>query len=215
VRVLAATDADLLAGDFREPLYFRLAATTIDVPPLRQRGADIGLLLARALIEALPPPLADQTTESSPWLPAKLVAELLRARWPGNVRELKNVAHRLAASARAGRTAVLDGVSFDVDADREPAGDAQPIDDDRLVAVLRAHKFQLNRTADELGISRTHLDALIARSGTLRKAKDLGRDEIVAAGAAHGDDVDAMASALEVSPRGLRLRMRQLGIEID
>src|SRR6185503_1417894 len=87
-----------------------------------------------------------------------------------------------------------------------------PVTDDRLVEALRAHGFQLGRTAEALGVSRTHLDALIARSPRVRKAKDLGREEIVACSAELGSDVDAMAARLEVSPRGLRLRMRALGL---
>ena len=52
----------------------------------------------------------------------------------------------------------------------------------------------------------------IARSAHVRKAKDLGRAEIAACAAEIGDDVDAIAARLEVSPRGLRLRMKQLGL---
>ncbi len=88
----------------------------------------------------------------------------------------------------------------------------EPLDDDRLVATLRSHGFHLARTAEALGVSRTHLDALIARSGRVRKAKSLDRDEIAAVAAELDHDVDAMAARLEVSPRGLRLRMRQLGL---
>jgi len=211
VRVVAATDADLQAGAFRAPLYYRLAATTIAVPPLRERSVDIAILLARFLLAELPSELADQTTQASAWLPAALVAELLHRPWPGNVRELKHVAQRLAAIARSGRALR----SSDVPGFEEEHVDvatAAPIDDDRLVAVLREHRFQLARTAEALGISRTHLDALIARSSHLRKAKDLPRDEIEASAATHGGDIDAMAAALEVSPRGLKLRMRQLGL---
>jgi two-component system nitrogen regulation response regulator GlnG len=220
VVVVAATDADLTAavtaGRFRGPLFYRLASTVIDVPPLRDRGADVALLLARLLCDALPAELADRTTDPSPWLPAPLIAQLLRAPWPGNVRQLRNVAQRLAQLARAGRTATLDQLGLD-ELDLEPgaepaAGPAAPIDDDRLVATLRAHRFQLSHTAAALGISRTHLDALIARSGRLRKAKQIERDEIAALAAELGDDVDAIAARLEVSPRGLRLRMKQLGL---
>jgi two-component system nitrogen regulation response regulator GlnG len=239
--IVAATDADLdaavRAGRFRGPLFYRLASAVIDVPPLRVRGVDIALLLARFLRDALPAELADRTTDPAPWLPAELVAALIRAPWPGNVRQLRNVAQRLAAIARGGRTATLDQLGIDDpeldDAAAgavEPSGDAAagggrgqsdgrrdgppdaPIDEDRLVAALREHRFQLGRTAAALGISRTHLDALIARSAHLRKAKQLERDEIAACAAELGDDIDAIAARLEVSPRGLRLRMKQLGL---
>jgi two-component system nitrogen regulation response regulator GlnG len=227
VVVVAATDADLAAavaaGRFRGPLFYRLASTVIDVPPLRDRGADVALLLARFLGDALPAELADRTTDPAPWLPASLVAQLVRAPWPGNVRQLRNVAQRLAQLARAGRTATLDQLGLDeldADAEADAATDAEPrrappagpIDDDRLVATLREHRFQLGRTAAALGISRTHLDALIARSPRVRKAKQLERDEIAACTAELGDDLDAIAARLEVSPRGLRLRMKQLGL---
>jgi len=225
VAVVAASDADLpaavRAGRFRGPLYYRLSAAKIAVPPLRARGADVGILLARFLVEALPAELADGTTAPALWLPAPLVAALIRAPWPGNVRQLRSAAHRLAQLARGGRTATLDTLEAlgidDVDevaaarAQEPPQGGA-PIDDDRLIAALRTHRFQLARTAVALGISRTHLDALIARSGRVRKAKQLARDEIAACIAELGDDLDAIAARLEVSPRGLRLRMNQLGL---
>jgi two-component system nitrogen regulation response regulator GlnG len=227
VLVVAATDANLAAaergGRFRAPLLHRLTASVIDVPPLRVRGADVASLLARMLCELLPGELADRTTDPSPWLPAPVIAALLVAPWPGNVRQLRNVAQRLAAIARSGRTARLADV---IDGEAEPevvepevvepevVEPAPPtaIDDDRLLATLRRHRFQLTRTAEELGISRTHLDALIARSGRIRKANQLTHDDIAACMAELGDDVDAMAARLEVSPRGLQLRMKQLGL---
>ncbi|MCW5809068.1 MAG: sigma-54-dependent Fis family transcriptional regulator, partial [Deltaproteobacteria bacterium] len=209
--VVAATDGDL-ARAVRGALYHRLAATTLHVPPLRERRADVGPLLARFLLELVPAELADRTLDATPWLPADVVAALVRAPWPGNVRQLRAVAQRLATIARAGRTAAAADVDADEAETENVLADVIPIDADRLVETLRAHRFQLNRTAEALGISRTHLDALIARSPHLRKAKDLTLDEIAAAAAAAGDDVDAMAARLEVSPRGLRLRMRQLGL---
>ncbi|HSS00934.1 MAG TPA: sigma 54-interacting transcriptional regulator [Kofleriaceae bacterium] len=226
VAVVAATDADLAAavraGRFRRPLYYRLAAAEITVPSLRARGADVAILLARFLLDALPAELADGTTAPTLWLPAPLVAALMRAPWPGNVRQLRSAAHRLAQLARAGRTATLDTLeALGIDDVDEVAGardaheaprDGAPIDDERLIAALRAHRFQLARTAAALGISRTHLDALIARSGRVRKAKQLARDEIAACIAELGDDLDAIAARLEVSPRGLRLRMNQLDL---
>ena len=237
--VVAATDVDLpaavRAGRFRGPLLHRLASSVIDVPPLRARGADIALLLARFLRDALPAELADRTADPSPWLPAALVAALLGAPWPGNVRQLRNAAQRLAGIARAGRIATLadlgpelgidlaPDLAADLGADASDPGDAPrldrpagaapaEIDDDRLVAALRAHGFQLSRTAAALGISRSYLDALIARSGRVRKANQLTRDEIAACLAELGGDLDAAAARLEVSPRGLRLRIKQLGL---
>jgi two-component system nitrogen regulation response regulator GlnG len=217
VHVVAATDADLktaaATGRFRGPLYFRLATSTLRVPPLRERRIDIALLFARFFAAALPDAFCDQTNEAALTLPASIVAELMRRSWPGNVRELRSAAQRLAGDVRAGRRAQLGdlGSSFE-EHHLEPIKVASAVDDERLVAALHKHRFQLNRTAEALGISRTHLDALIMRSPRVRKAKDLPREEIAACAQALDNDVDAMAAQLEVSPRGLRLRMRQLGM---
>jgi DNA-binding NtrC family response regulator len=102
VRVLAATNRDLAAaieaGDFREDLFYRLNVIRIDLPPLRERTADIPALVAHFL-ERLrlregmePPKLGDAALD-----------RLKRYRWPGNVRELANVCERLAI-LHAGRT---------------------------------------------------------------------------------------------------------------
>jgi DNA-binding NtrC family response regulator len=94
VRLITATNRDLrariAAGAFREDLYYRLNVIEINVPPLRDRGNDVLLLLAHYLerashIHSLPCP---QLTEAS-------IQLLCAYRWPGNVRELKNVAERL------------------------------------------------------------------------------------------------------------------------
>src|SRR5262249_2410893 len=158
------------------------------VPPLRERRGDIGPLLARFLTDelSLGHPALDRTTDANHWLPAPLVVELLRAAWPGNIRQLRSVARRLASIARANRTASLHALGPGLGLeDSAPEREAQPhespretpIDETTLAATLRQHRFHLARTAEALGISRTHLDALIAASKSLRKAKDLSADE--------------------------------------
>ena len=94
-RLVAASKADLKlesdAGRFRADLYYRLNVVSIDLPPLRQRREDIGLLMACFLQDAASRyqrPLAG-------WTPADL-ARWTAHDWPGNVRELKNVADRWA-----------------------------------------------------------------------------------------------------------------------
>jgi DNA-binding NtrC family response regulator len=88
VRVLAATNRDLPAmvrqGLFREDLFYRLSTITIELPPLRKRGADIELLALHFLAV-----LNDRFGGSKRISPAAL--ELLRRHnWPGNVRELRH-----------------------------------------------------------------------------------------------------------------------------
>jgi DNA-binding NtrC family response regulator len=94
VRVVAATHRDLLElsreNRFREDLYYRLNTITISIPPLRERGEDILLLLDFFL---------DETSKKYrlPSVELTMDAEryLLDYHWPGNVRELKHFAERL------------------------------------------------------------------------------------------------------------------------
>ena len=89
VRVIAATNKNLeeaiAAGTFREDLYYRLRVVPLHLPPLRERGGDLDLLLA-AFTERLcqAPVYAPETME-----------RLRRYPWPGNVRELRNFAERM------------------------------------------------------------------------------------------------------------------------
>ena len=95
VRVIAATNADLGAlierGDFMADLYDRLRFAEIILPPLRQRGEDVPLLIDHfiaRLHEELPDLGAARFTEAA-------VKELTAYAWPGNIRELKNMIERL------------------------------------------------------------------------------------------------------------------------
>jgi transcriptional regulator with GAF, ATPase, and Fis domain len=102
VRVVAATNRDLAQavqrGEFREDLYYRLNVFSIQIPPLRERGADIVILAERFIAAAerrIGRRLAPLTSASR--------ERLLRYPWPGNVRELQNVIERAAITAVDGR----------------------------------------------------------------------------------------------------------------
>ena len=86
------------------------------------------------------------------------------------------------------------------------------VDEDELLCQLRAHGFRLQPSAAALGISRTSLYALIEKSRRVRKARDLTREDIEQSLRRHGD-LDVMAQELEVSRKGLRRRMTELGFE--
>jgi DNA-binding NtrC family response regulator len=90
VRVIAATNRDLRefvqAGRFRDDLYYRLSVFELRIPPLRERGGDVELLL-RFFFEHF------QRQHGRPHLTLSDAARerLLAYRWPGNVRQLRNV----------------------------------------------------------------------------------------------------------------------------
>jgi DNA-binding NtrC family response regulator len=99
VRLITATNRDLraqiAAGVFREDLYYRLNVLQIQIPPLRERGDDIMLLLHHYLAHA-----ASAYGLPQPTLTPDAAQLLLGYAWPGNVRELRNVAERLVLQDR-------------------------------------------------------------------------------------------------------------------
>ena len=95
VRILAATNRDLKTrvaeGKFREDLFYRLSMFPIELPPLRQRPADIRLLARHFLRRG-----ARRLGKAEPALLTAAVDVLLAYTWPGNVRELENMMERMA-----------------------------------------------------------------------------------------------------------------------
>lgn len=107
VRVIAATHRDLAAavreGKFRSDLYYRLNVLPLYVPPLRERGGDIPLLVMFFL----------QRFAKKFGKPVKAVSEedmlrLARYAWPGNIRELQNVIERAVVLSSGSTLALTD-----------------------------------------------------------------------------------------------------------
>ncbi len=176
VRVISASNKDLAGaiaqGAFREDLFYRLNVIPLTVPPLRERREDIPALVAHFLREVA----ADQGLAPKTLHPSALDA-LTRARWPGNVRELRNSIERLlimvpgseigpddvasswGGSERAAPPMAPDGASL---RDARAA-----FERDFITRSLRIHDFNVSKTADALGLERSHLH---------RKIKMLGID---------------------------------------
>ncbi|CAI8839440.1 MULTISPECIES: sigma-54 interaction domain-containing protein [Methylococcus] len=99
VRLIAATNVKLeeaiLAGRFREDLYYRLNVAPLRLLPLRQRPGDI-LPLAEHFLAFYSKRLGNPETRISP----AAAEALLRHSWPGNIRELENVIHHALLVAR-------------------------------------------------------------------------------------------------------------------
>jgi len=93
VRMIAATNRQLeqavVAGRFRQDLYFRLSVFPLEVPPLRERREDIAMLAAHCIERS-----AARFHLPTPRLSEANVEALRRYPWPGNIRELQNVIER-------------------------------------------------------------------------------------------------------------------------
>jgi two-component system repressor protein LuxO len=95
VRIICATnrtpEQEVAQGRFRQDLYYRLAVVPLHMPPLRERGGDVGLL-AQAFLQSF---AAEEGKHFAPLGPDHLAA-LSACPWPGNVREMQNVIRRAA-----------------------------------------------------------------------------------------------------------------------
>lgn len=100
-RLVAATHRDLReevrAGRFRLDLFYRIAVTTIHLPPLRERREDIPLL-ARHLLQRLAHENGLPVADIAP----QVLEVLQRQDWPGNIRELRNALEGMLLTCRGG-----------------------------------------------------------------------------------------------------------------
>ena len=166
VRIVAATNRDLATlveqGRFREDLYYRLAVFPIALPPLRDRRADIPLLVEHALTVLRTRRDGAERLACSP-----LAMRLLRAYdWPGNVRHLFGVLERAAVEADYGRIeaqhlpAELRPPSHGSTELREQRyRGSVPADEERaaIVSALEQTGGALAQSAELLGMGRTTL----------------------------------------------------------
>jgi DNA-binding NtrC family response regulator len=230
-RVVAATHRDLLAdvraGRFRQDLFARLEAPRITLPPLRERREDIPLLLSLFLRRhAARGPLGglfQPASQHAPALPLDTMLGLLLYPWPRNVRELEKFVATTAALQPPDGPFVVPPLPLVAEpAEPVPAAPASspagprpdprtPPGRDELLHLLGQREYNHNKVAADLSISHTTLHRWLRALGILR-ACDLPEEPIRRAHEACAGDLRQMARELGVSPRGLRLRLRELGL---
>ena len=125
VRIIAATNRNLsqeiVAGRFREDLFYRLSVFQIHLPPLRERAGDIRLL-AKAFIKSFAEQLACPVVEIAP----AFLEALDSQPWKGNIRELRNVIERSMIVCESGYLDIAD-LPFDIqNAHYEHSNDSSP-----------------------------------------------------------------------------------------
>ena len=132
VRILAATNQELgllvADGRFREDLYYRLNVIPLQLPPLRDRRSDIGLLAEHFLGQATALGLGEKTLSDS------ALTMLERYSWPGNVRELGNVIQRLALLTPGREIARADVAKLVLDISAAQTGDTGGGDPEAMLA---------------------------------------------------------------------------------
>jgi DNA-binding NtrC family response regulator len=160
VRILSAANRDLgrmvEAGAFRRDLYYRLRVFAIHLPPLRERREDLPLLIEHFVVGF------NQTHGAAFAVPpAAVLRPLLEHSWPGNVRELENTLESLLVVAGATGAALADLLG-------QRHGSTAPFVLDeraRILRVLDEHRWNRQRAAAALGISRVTLWRRMERHG--------------------------------------------------
>ncbi len=171
-RLVAATHRNLReerrSGRFREDLFFRIHVVRLKLPPLRERGGDIPLLVGRFL-----PELALSFAKPVAGIEEGALRLLERYGWPGNVRELENELKRAVALVEPGGWIDREHLSETIrDGYQETAAEPATLQE-KLERLERAEILQVldrtggnkTRAARELGLSRQGLKNKLARYG--------------------------------------------------
>ncbi len=161
IRVVAATNRDLrnevMIGNFREDLFYRLNVITVDVPPLRDRRNDIP-----ALTEHFLPRYAGETGKKVDSVSEEAIEILLRHDWPGNVRELENAIEHAVVRSRS-------PIILPKDLPQEVRGGRPEVtgmgSESRIDAAMDAAGGKVGRAAEILGVHRTTLWRWLKKNG--------------------------------------------------
>ncbi len=160
VRVIASTHRDLRADvnarQFRADLYFRLAPLEIVLPPLRERGDDIPLIVQSIVAELEDP---DPVVRDAVW-----IAALLKHPWPGNIRELRAHVERAAHFGRQ-HTSSGPGAAPLMSLKDARAQWIRKFEREYLEQLLAAHGGNVTAAARTAGVDRVHFYRLLGRAG--------------------------------------------------
>lgn len=175
IRVIAATNADLVKAtadkSFRMDLFFRLNVVPLAIAPLRERLEDIP-----ELVETLLDIAAERSGRRRPQVSAEVLTHFQTLRWPGNVRQLKNVLEGAAVfsgDAGIGMEQVelvlaggpgLNSANSSLSIDGENPFEAASFEEFKASSEtlffrrrLARNDGNVKRTAEELGMQRSHL----------------------------------------------------------
>ncbi len=175
IRVIASTNKDLEKeveeGRFRHELFYRLNVFPLHVPPLRERKEDIPLL-ARHFLREFSQKYRKEVKDISP----SALKILMSYDWPGNVRELKNLMERLVITVQkeiieesdlpyplgSGAKTILEAKNL------KEAKEA--FEKEFIIRMLKKNDWNISKTAEELGIERSHLYKKMKAYGIKREA---------------------------------------------
>ncbi len=185
VRIVAATNKDLEAeidaGRFREDLFYRLDGITLPIPPLRNRRADIPILISHFIEK-----YCAEEKRQVKGVASNALNLLVSYDWPGNVRELLNEIRRAVTLAEDGDEIGLELLSSRVkrqlrggssSSDAKEAGSTLPelmasFERQRIFMALKEAHWVKTRAAKQLGIHEATLRGKMRRYGLENPTRD-------------------------------------------
>ena len=174
VRMVAATNRDLaqMVGEkqFREDLYFRLNVFPVRIPPLRERAADIPLLV-RHYVEKY----AQRMNKRIETIPEAVTDALCRYSWPGNIRELQNLIERAVILTPGSVLQIqINELQLSGPIGTTVAGTLEDVERERILEALRETDAVIGGekgAAARLGLKRTTLLSKMQKLGISRYTK--------------------------------------------
>jgi transcriptional regulator with GAF, ATPase, and Fis domain len=174
VRLIAATNRDLAKmvaeKQFRSDLFYRLKVFPVFSPPLRERAADIPILVRHFVSRH-----ARRMGKSIETIPPEAMAALVAWKWPGNIRELENFLERAVILSRGPQLHVPLAEIEAMEEEEENAGADSPTlhaaERDHIVRALREARGIIggpSGAAERLGLKRTTLNSKMKKLGIER-----------------------------------------------
>ncbi|NPA15533.1 MAG: sigma-54-dependent Fis family transcriptional regulator [Deferribacteres bacterium] len=177
IRVIASSNKDLerevAEGNFRKDLYYRLNVVPIVVPPLRERKEDIPLL-----VEHFSNFFARKYGRKTPLFSDGALKILTDYHWPGNVRELKNLVERLVITVQKD---VIEESDLPYPLGQADASEGtktlreakEAFEKEFILRQLKKNDWNISKTAEELGIERSHLYKKMRAYGIKRENNEV------------------------------------------
>jgi len=178
-RIIAATNRNLRSmvrkGAFREDLFYRLSVATVRIPPLRDRQADIPLIVDHLLKR-----IGTELQHRIEGVEEAAMQRMIRYPWPGNVRELENILTKAAILTKGNLitdavTAPLLNKTYAGRGSDEPAkapeDQTAESERERILRVLNEVHWHYGKACEQLGISRPTLSRRMKLYGIESKSR--------------------------------------------
>jgi DNA-binding NtrC family response regulator len=228
-RIIAATDQDLYGGGFNPALLRRLESFVINLPPLRNRREDLGVLIMHLMQSPSLNNIANKNLSFS------LLTQFALYDWPGNIRQLRHFLKRallgMANNETPAFSSLIDSPPQRVTYSAEPTNACSTptptptpsstekqtrkklneLTEEDVINALEDNEWNIQSAAQALGISRPSMYKLMNESPNIRRIEKISVREIQQAWQASNNNIQACASLLKTPAEALRKHLRGLG----